>query len=367
MRYVFAIILGSHGLIHLMGFIRAFFSTEISKQLLGISKPIGSLWLITFILFIVTTSQFIGNKKWFYLAFIAVLLSQILIIISWKDAKFGTIANLIILIVSTVAIANYNFSKMVKKETIALLQNIDSTDNSVITQNDIKHLPLSVQKWLNTSGVIGKEKVNSVFLKQVGEMKTKPNVKWKPFTAEQYFNVKNSAFIWSVNVDMMPLVFMKGRDQLHNGEGEMLIKLQALIPVVNEGGNEKINSAAMMRFLAEMAWFPSATINDNVIWEGVNETSAKATLRINEESVSGVFTFTSEGDFKSFEGNRYYGVGENSKLANWYIEAIDYNSFDGFRIPSKCKVTWKLPNGDFEWLNLEITDLKYNNSLQVNG
>ncbi|WP_033960367.1 hypothetical protein [Psychroserpens jangbogonensis] len=117
MRYVFAIVLGLHGLIHLMGFVGAFFSTEINKQILGISKPIGSLWLITFILFIVTASQFLGNKKWFYMAFVAVFISQILIILTWEEAKYGTLVNIIILLVSISAFKNHQFKKMVKSET----------------------------------------------------------------------------------------------------------------------------------------------------------------------------------------------------------------------------------------------------------
>ena len=87
MRYIFAAILGVHGLIHLIGFTNAFFTTSIEKQVLGISKPVGSLWLMAFLLFIISGLQFLTYKKWFYLAFIAVILSQILIIIAWKDSQ----------------------------------------------------------------------------------------------------------------------------------------------------------------------------------------------------------------------------------------------------------------------------------------
>ena len=360
MKYVFLIILLAHGLIHLLGFAKAFYSTEIVKQLSGVSKPIGALWLVAFILFIITSSQFFNNKKWFYFAFAAIFISQILIVLAWKDAKFGTIANLLILVVSIVAMGNYNFSKMVENETLALQQSIDTAAKTIITQNDINRLPVSVQKWLTKSGVVGKEKVRYVHLKQVGKMKTMRNAKWMLFTAEQYFNTRNPAFIWETKVDIMPFISLNGRDKLSNGEGEMLIKLLGLIPVVNESENEKINSGTMLRFLAETCWFPQSVLNDYIEWEAINETSAKATLTINGKSVSGVFTFTLDGDFKSFEANRYYGGKKESKLEKWFIEATDYKSFNGIRIPNKCKVTWKLADGDFEWLNLEITALEHN-------
>jgi uncharacterized membrane protein len=40
------------------------------------------------------------KDAWPILAIIAALISQVLIIAVWKDAKFGTIANLIVLLVA---------------------------------------------------------------------------------------------------------------------------------------------------------------------------------------------------------------------------------------------------------------------------
>jgi hypothetical protein len=41
-----------------MGFAKAFFSTEINKQVLGISKSIGTFWLTPCTLFIVVAILF---------------------------------------------------------------------------------------------------------------------------------------------------------------------------------------------------------------------------------------------------------------------------------------------------------------------
>ena len=113
MKFVFAFVVLIHGIIHLMGFVKAFFSTEINKQMLGISKPIGALWLIVFILFIVVSATFLNNKKWFYVAFAAVLISQFLIITAWQDAKFGTIINILILIVAILTYNKYRTHKRI--------------------------------------------------------------------------------------------------------------------------------------------------------------------------------------------------------------------------------------------------------------
>ena len=360
MKFVFSFILIIHGLIHLLGYAKAFYITNSSSQVLGVSKPIGSIWLVTFIMFIVATMQYLTNKKWFYVAFVAVLVSQVLILLAWKEAKFGTIANIIILIVSISAYATNCFNTMVESESKQILQNIKLESLPIISENDIAHLPKIVQKWITNSGVIGIEKVNTVRLKQVGKMRTNPNGNWMSFEATQYFNVENPAFIWNAKVDAMLGIKMLGRDELQNGKGKMLIKLGGVIPVVNESENSKINSGAMIRYLAEICWFPSTALKEYITWNSTSETSAKATFSYNNQSVSGVFLFSENGDFVSFTADRYYGGDTNSTLETWYVEAVSYKEFNGVKIPNTSKVTWKLPEGDFNWLNLEITDIEFN-------
>ena len=98
LKYIFSFIILIHGLIHFMGFAKAFGYGNIT-QLGEVSKPMGSLWLITAFLFIAVTILFLLKKDaWALTGIVAAILSQLLIITVWKDAKFGTIANLIILI-----------------------------------------------------------------------------------------------------------------------------------------------------------------------------------------------------------------------------------------------------------------------------
>lgn len=360
MKLGFGLLLILHGTMHLIGFVKAFYFNAENKQALGISKSASLLWLLAFILFIALASLFFYDKKWFYLAFITVCISQILILTVWNDAKFGTLINAIIILVSISAYGNQNFNRMVAKESNALFINIEIDNASVIGKKELLMLPEIVQKWMENSGVLDKQNTVSVRLKQKGQMRTKPHSKWMPFTAKQYVNLSSPSFIWVTKVKFLPIINMVGRDKLTNGKGEMLIKLASLIPVVKASDNHKINSGTMQRFLSEICWFPAAALNPYITWEFIDSTSAKATLTINNHSVSGIFKFNTKGDLLTFETNRYYGGNKDSKLEKWVVNILDYKNFDGYRIPYKCKVIWQLKDGDFNWLNLEITDLEYN-------
>ena len=282
MKFVFGFVLIIHGLIHLMGFVKAFKIADITQLSQSISKPIGLIWLISCILFLGAALQFLTHKMWFYAALIAVFISQVLIILNWKDAKYGSIINVIVLLVSISALMTYRFNTMVEHENRQMLKTITDKDGTIISENNIEHLPQIVQKWMTNSGVIGNQKVLSVWLKQVGTMRTKPKSNWMPFVATQNFNVENPAFIWQTTVEAMPLINMVGRDKLTNGKGEMLIKLAGVVPVVNESENPKLNQGAMIRYLAEICWFPSAALNNYMTWNSIDETSAKATFTYKE-------------------------------------------------------------------------------------
>ncbi len=361
MRTVLALIFLIHGTIHFMGFAKAYDFGQMTVLTKAISKPIGWLWLLAGLLFILSGILYVSKREiWPMLAIIAVVLSQILIFTVWKDAKWGSLFNGLILVVGIVALGTHQFNNMVKQETLELLVPPTAIDHRAINGNDLKHLPKSVQRWMQHSGVLGKERIVSVRLKQRGEMKTKPEGKWMPFVAYQYYDVGNPAFVWSTEVDFMPMVKLMGRDKFTNGEGEMLIKMAALLPVAQEGHNDKINSGAMLRFMAEMTWFPSAALNDYITWETMDEHSAKATFTLHGETVSGLFTFADTGEMVSFEAQRYYGGGPGATLQTWLIRTSGHIDFNGYKIPGKCSVIWKLKEGDFNWLNLELTDCQYN-------
>ena len=85
-----------------------------------------------------------------------------------------------------------------------------------------------------------------------------------------------------------------------------------------------------------------------------------STFILNEKAVLGIFKFSDNGDFKSFEAERHFGTGKDATLETWLVKAKTYKNFNDFKIPNKCSVTWKLKEGDFNWLNLEIIDLEFN-------
>ncbi len=96
-----------HGLLHLIGFFKSLSKTGVIRLRGDTSRSIGLLWLICALLFLLT-GFFIILKiaGWIYFMIAALLISQVLIFLSWKEARYGTIVNIVILALTILYLNN---------------------------------------------------------------------------------------------------------------------------------------------------------------------------------------------------------------------------------------------------------------------
>ena len=361
MRIALIIIIGIHGIIHLFGFLKAFGISEFNAISQLISKTFGLVWLLTFLLFVFAFVLLILQSNYWWLSgFLAVITSQVLIFNYWNDAKFGTIANLIILVSAIIAYSSFSFKNKIAEERKILFENSELVSEKVITKETISELPSVVQKWLINSGTIGKSPISNVHLVQELKLKMKPEQsEWNNGTAEQYFTVQPPAFNWNINTEMNSILSVVGRDKFEDGKGEMTIKLLSLIPVANAKNHEKVNQATLQRYLAETVWFPSASLSPYITWEYLGENSAKATMEFKGAKGSGVFHFDEKGIFKKFVAMRYQDSNAEEPT-EWTVIATKTEERNGIKIPIECEASWNLESGKWTWLKLKITDIQYN-------
>ncbi len=361
MNLAFLIIVLLHGLIHLLGFIKGFELKEVKELTLPISKPLGVVWLIATILFLAYGVLHVQHSKYVWiLGLVAVIVSQVLIILFWKDAKFGTLPNIIILAVSIVSFGYYNFQNIIQQETALLLDKNVHKENRILYESDLTNLPEPVKNWLRNSGAIGKPFISSGKVSQIADLRMKPEQEnWLSATATQYTTIDNPAFIWFVDVKMNRFMHFQGRDKFEDGKGEMLIKLNSLFHIVNERG-EKLDEGTLQRYLGEMVWFPSLALSPYIIWEEIDEHTAKAFMSYKGTSGSGTFYFNANGDVTKFSALRYNGNESDAKRYNWEMNILGYRTFEGIKVPAKMSSTWKLDDKDWTWLKMEVTDIKYN-------
>ncbi|MDF2606738.1 MAG: hypothetical protein K0S34_933 [Bacillales bacterium] len=362
MRVIFSLIVFLHGIIHLMGFFKAFALFELKDLTLQISKTIGILWLITALLLLMfLLLYFVKNKYKNYFAITGSILSQILIISAWHDAKFGTLLNIVIFSHGILGLIANNFENKISMELDNILNENNKFKRVIVTKEMIKPLPSPVQLWLTNSGVIDKEEMSVVHLKQVGKMKLKHHQKkWSDSYSEQYITTKSPAFFWSVNMQTIPFLDIKGRDLFKYGKGSMLIKIASAIPVVNVSNEPKLNQSTMQRFLLEMLWYPTMALSKYLTWDCIDNVTAKATMLYKGVEGSATYHFDSNGDLKKVSALRFRETTENSTPIECIGEVKSHFVIDGYKIPNKIEVSWMLDSGKFTWFKVEIVDVRVN-------
>lgn len=357
MKIAFIILLFIHGLIHLMGFMKAFGFAEIPQLSLRFSKSEGLLWLAIALLFVIVGVLFLTkNNLWFWIAIVAVLISQILIIINWQDAKFGTIANLIVGVVAIIAMAGWNFERQYKQD-VSQSSKGATISEEIITQKDMEHLPFPVQNYLKYVGVLGKPKIATVKAIFKGEMREKGK-DWFAFTSEQYnfFENPSRLFFMKANFKGLPT---QGYHSYKDGQASMLIKLLSLFPVVKIKASEMFKTETVTFFNDMCLFAPAALINKNIEWEIIDNLSVKARFTNEGQTISAVLYFDSDGRLINFVSEDRVDVNSNQRVP-FSTPIKKYGTMNGYNLPVAADAVWHFPDGNFVYGKFYLQDVQYN-------
>lgn len=275
----------------------------------------------------------------------------------WWAITLGVLGGIVVTIALSIVTGGITFKRKVDSEVEKLLEQSKGLKPKVVTEEDIRGLPEPVQRYLRYSQAIGKEKTRTVRLKQKGTLRQREGQKWMPFEAEQYYTTEPPGFIWYATAKAGPL-WVKARDMFYDGKGNMLIKLLSLIKIADASGPE-MDQGALVRYLNEAMWFPTAYLSDYIKWEPLDSNSAKATMSVKGMTASATPYFNEKGEVTNFIAERYAMEGGKFALRTWSTPIQGYREINGVRIPNKGYAAWNLSSGEFKYIELEITDIEY--------
>jgi len=358
LKYLFASLLLIHGLIHFMGFAKAFGYGNITQLTNYISKPAGSLWLITASLMTVSVVLFLLEKSiWPYLAIIALIISQVLIIAVWKDAKFGTIMNMTILLVAIASWATNHFEKEFETDVKKHLVETNPSDTELLTDADIASLPAPVQKYIRYAGAIDKPKVKSMKIVFDGEMREKGKDFFK-FNSLQYNFFGNPARLFFMNAKMYGIT-VPGYHCYQDATATMQIKLLGLFNVVNVKGSE-MNKAETVTVFNDMCLMaPASLIDKRIDWTPIDSLSAKAIFTNGSNKITAKLYFNELGQLVNFTSEDRYAVGD-MKQYRFSTPVRDYAQINGINIWKYGETIWHYPDGEFVYGKFTLKSIEYN-------
>lgn len=249
------------------------------------------------------------------------------------------------------------FEQQINHEIARLLALAQPPTLQTVSESDLPALPAPVQRWMRTSGVPGSAVPSVVRLRQGGEFRLGQNRSWMPYRATEYFTTNPPGFLWSVSMEMFPLVQVTGRDRYVQGNADIEMRIASLIPVAQQSGGE-LNQGALLRYLNETMWFPAALLLPSVTWEPVDDASARATLADAGQSVSAVFHFDAQDRLIDMTANRWNDAEQtilpwSTPLSAWGISGA------GIAIPTAGTGVWNTGADAYEYIRLHVSEVEY--------
>lgn len=232
----------------------------------------------------------------------------------------------------------------------------------VFDKRELESMPAPVQRYFRAVLKAGQPMIASVKVAHAGQFSLgETEAKWVPFTSSQAVVSRRPGFDWDARMRMAPGINVFVHDAYVAGEGILHATLLGLVTLANTRGTPEAAQGELIRFVAEAVWYPTALLpSQGVRWEAVDNTSAKATIKDGDVTVTLLFRFNDAGLIGSVRAEaRGRFVNDAVVPTPWEGRLWRYELRDGMRIPLEAEVAWQLPEGPLPCWRARITEIAY--------
>jgi hypothetical protein len=247
----------------------------------------------------------------------------------------------------------------VKKSEEFALQPLKT--ESVLTEQEITHLPACVQKYMAYTGAVGKSKHQNMYIEFDAEMYRKPGDKPMKSYSVQYNFYGNYSRLFLMKAGKMGIPF-RALHVYMNEQATFQVKVVELFKVVNISG-EELTKAETVTLLNDMCIFAPGSLTDKrLTWTEPDSLSAKVTLTNGKYIVSAILYFNEAGELINFVSDDRSALQDDGtmKQVRWSTPVSAYKEFEGRKVPTVGKTIWHYPEGDFTYGVFTLKSIKYN-------
>ena len=364
MRIAFALLIGAHGLIHLMGAAKAFRWAEVAALSTTISPFGGALWLIAATMLTGTAIGFaLDMEWWWWLGLPGLLLSQALIARSWSDARFGTVVNVLLLVpvvLSALDARPSSFRSRFARDRDALLARQERRPSAIVTDADLAGLPLLMQTYLRRVGAVGRPHVRNMRVRFDAKMRSSATAPWMTSTATQYEFFDSPARLFHMNATRggVPIdVFHRYVDDAATFQ----VKIAGVWPMVDKSGPvlTRAETVTLMNDIVVLA--PAAVLDLPFTWTVTGAHTLAARFANAGHTVSAEITFDGTGDLVGFfSRDRPQDVDLGERNVPWSTPISGYREVDGIRIGALGDANWVDSSGEWTYGRFVTRSIAYN-------
>ncbi len=362
MKYFISFVMFFHSCIHLLGFAKAFRLAAIESIQTPVSRLNGVIWLISsFTLFASLYFLIFDHSWWRFFGAGGIILSQYIIFRQWRDAKFGTVPNLIIavFIIVTIQGCSSGYYEIYKSESERRLK--PPMNTFIITEKHIAHMPEPVRRYLFFTGSVQKESIHNFRASFHGEMKREINGNWMDISAMQYEFFGDNTRMFYILSSMYGIPF----DGLHafiDTSARMQISVAGLFNVADARGDTMNISETVTLFNDMCLLAPASLIDSSIVWESIDSLTVRAWFTNKNITISAVLFFDPDGRLTNFKSDDRFLSEDGTRYFRypWSTPVKEYSNISGRMIPTDMEALWDTPKGEFVYARFKTNTIEYN-------
>jgi len=364
MKLLFALLLLVHGLIHLMGPAKAFGLAELPQLAQSISKPMALVWLSAAVLLLATaTALFVWPQWWWVLGAGAIVVSQVVIATSWADARYGTIANVIVLAgvaLGFLSLGPWSFRAEYDREIAQGLGRAVATP--LVTELDLAQLPAVVQRYIRLNGAVGQPRVQNFRARFHGQIRSGPNARWMSFSGEQYNFYDQPSRLFLMNASMFGIPF-QAFHRFIGPSATMRVKIASVVTMVDAKGPVMDEAETVTLFNDLCVLAPGALIDRGIQWQEIDLYTVSASFTNGSHTIRAILSFNALGELTNFVADGRAAASADGKSftkMRWSTPVGGYREFGSHRLMARGEGIWHAPARDYSYLRFDLDTIEYN-------
>jgi uncharacterized protein DUF6544 len=195
--------------------------------------------------------------------------------------------------------------------------------------------------------------VRGIRTTQSGEIRSAPDARWDPFTAEEFVDATRAGFRWEAHIGS-GLRSVVITDAYEEGHGRLVLtkgplQLKKLVgPEVDKG--------ELQRYLAYLGYCPAMLLNNqSLAFSAVATRTLRVWDRHDQTGASVEVDLGDDGQPRLTRAVRPMVVGKRIAATPWSATGSDAQEWDGLRAWRRMEAAWHRAEGSFTYVRMELT------------
>lgn len=256
---------------------------------------------------------------------------------------------------------NYGLKKEYKKVVLKAIESESSSQTDIITEGELKDLPIPLQKYLKNTGIIGKAHVKYFHVQMTGGMRLDKDQALKPCKVDQYTFTESGRRLFYMTMKIKG-ISISGLHHYNALDAFMKIKILDLLKIVDHSGQMMQRAETVTYFNDLCLMAPGALLREDIDWETIDPDHVKGTLRKHGHQVSAILSFNDLGMLDNFISEDRMVINKEGQYIKmpWSTPMHAFGPVGDYYLPKEGQAVWHYPQGDFSYIKLKIDNVSIN-------